>query len=116
MLGVGIQQVNARARPILNVRNGLVTTVGSFCAKYFLSNLAIRLACERVPTHEDVRNTHMPAGGIMKSVLLPELESRRIKIAKVHNLLVCVLLGLLFGLLLIAVLLPHSPTHKPSIY
>ncbi len=49
----------------------------------------------------------------MKSVLPPELESKRIKIAKVHNLLVCVLLGLLFGLLLIAVLLPHSPTHKP---
>jgi len=51
----------------------------------------------------------------MKSVLPSDLESKRIKIAKAHNRLVCVLLGLLFvGLLLIAVFLPHGPTHKPS--
>jgi hypothetical protein len=57
----------------------------------------------------------MPADGIMKSVLPVELESKRIKIAKVHNLRVCALLGLLFvGLLLIAASLPHGPTHKPS--
>jgi hypothetical protein len=52
----------------------------------------------------------MSAGGIMKSVLPSDLESKRIKIAKVHNLLVCVLLGLLsVGLLLIGVFLPHGP-------
>ncbi len=81
----------------------------------FPSKLAIRLACGRVSTHEDVGNADMPAAGIVKSVLPVELESKRIKIAKVHNLLVCVLLGLLFvGLLLITVLMPHGPTHKPS--
>src|SRR6266849_5021924 len=82
----------------------------------FPSKLAIRLACGRVSTHEDVGNADMPAAGIVKSVLPVELESKRIKIAKVHNLLVCVLLGLLFvGLLLITVLLPHGPTNsRPS--
>lgn len=81
----------------------------------FTSKLAIGLACVCVSTHQDVGNADMAAGVIAKSVLPVELESKRIKIAKAHNLLVCVLLGMLFvGLLLIAVLLPHGPTHKPS--
>ncbi len=51
----------------------------------------------------------------MKSVLPAELESKRIKIAKAHNLLVCALLGMLFlGLVLMAALVPRGPSHKPS--
>lgn len=51
----------------------------------------------------------------MKSVLPPELESKRIKIAKAHNLLVCGLLAMLFvGLILMALFVPRGPSHRPS--
>src|SRR5437588_5334880 len=81
----------------------------------FPVKLPIRFSILACDSSRGCGDTHMSAGGIMKSVLPSDLESKRIKIAKAHNRLVCVLLGLLFvGLLLIAVFLPHGPTHKPS--
>jgi len=46
------------------------------------------------------------AFGKMKSVLPPDLESKRVTIAKKHNLLVCALMVGVFGLVFLVVLLP----------
>jgi hypothetical protein len=46
----------------------------------------------RGTTHENAGDTHMSAGGIVKSAPPTELESALIKIAKVHDLHVSVLL------------------------
>jgi hypothetical protein len=51
----------------------------------------------------------------MKSVLPPELESKRLRIAKAHNWAVVCLLALIFaGFLLYAAFVPRNANHRPT--
>ena len=86
---------------------------GIVCENRLLTTIEVRTILSKVILSRPRDAHNIPCR--MKSVLPTELETKRLKIAKSHNLRCFCLLALLFcGLFLMAMLVPRTCDHKPT--